>query len=227
MKQYFILAIMFTLFSCASNKANQPGNSIYWVNSSKVQCSGVGNMQCLKVQKGESINPESWESFHSNIEGFEFEPGYIYKLIVHEEKLKKEDVPADASSIKYTLVKVLEKKQDIRLQINDIWILTSLEGEEIQPSQKGKTPRVEFNVAKMKVMGNDGCNNFTGSIKKLDGEAIQFGPLAGTRKFCPDMAVPDKFNVMLNKATGYKIKNMHLTLFDVSGKELMSFKKID
>ncbi len=218
---------MFIMFSCVSNKATQPGNSIYWVNSSKVQCSGVDNMQCLKVQKGESINPDRWKSLNSNIEGFEFEPGYIYKLIVHEEKLKKDDVPADASSIKYKLVKVLEKKQDIRLRINDIWILTSIEGEKVNPSKKGETPRIEFNVANMKVMGIDGCNNFSGSIKKLDGEAIEFGPLAGTRKFCPDMAIPDKFNVLLNKAAGYKIENMHLTLFDMSGEELMSFKKID
>ncbi len=227
MKYYFILAVIFTLFSCTSNRANLPGNSVYWVNSSKVPCTGAGNMQCLVVQKGESINPENWKSFYANIEGFEFEPGYIYKLIVHEEKLNKENVPADASSVKYSLVEVLEKKQDMRLRINDIWVLTSIEGETIQSSQKGETPRIEFNVAKMRVSGNDGCNNFTGSIKKLDTGAIEFGPLAGTRKFCQNMAIPDRFNKVLNKTTGYKIENMQLTLTDKSGKALLVFKKID
>ncbi len=227
MKQTLFLAVLFFTFSCTSHKEKDTNNFIYWVNSSKSTCSGTGNRQCLVVQKGDTINPESWQLFYSKIEGFEFEPGYIYKLKVNEKQLTKEDVPADASSIEYTLIKVLEKRQDMRLRINDIWVLTAIEGEAVTPSRKGKTPRIEFNVAKMEIMGTDGCNNFTGSIKKLETKAIEFGPIAGTRKLCPNMEIPDKFNSLLNKTTAYKIEKNQLTLLDASGKVLFSFKKTD
>ena len=38
--------------------------------------------------------------------------GYLYKIEVEEEQLDPQQVPADASSIKYTLVSVLEKNED-------------------------------------------------------------------------------------------------------------------
>ncbi len=162
MKRYLIPGVIFLLVSCATykaNKPNKPNNYIYWVNSAKAPCTGVSEMQCLSVQKGETIISEDWQYFYSAIDGFNYQPGYIYKLIVHEEKIKKEKVPADASSIKYTLVKVLEKEQDARLRINDIWVLESIEGEMIEknPSNpRQKIPQIEFNVADRKVMGNDG-----------------------------------------------------------------------
>ncbi len=227
MKQTLFLAVLFLIFSCTSHKEKDTNNFIYWVNSSKSTCTGTGNRQCLVVQKRDTINPESWQLFYSKIEGFEFEPGYIYKLKVNEKQLKKEDVPADAASIEYTLIKVLEKRQDLRLRINDIWVLTAIEGEAVSPSQKGKTPRIELNVSKMKVMGTDGCNNFTGRIKKLGTKAIEFGPLAGTKRLCPNMKTPDKFNSLLSKAAAYKIEKNELTLLDASEKVLFSFKKTD
>lgn len=227
MKYLSVLVLVLFAYSCTSNKAKETNNFTYWVNSTKTTCSGVGEQQCLMVQKSETINPENWQMFYSNIEGFEFEPGYIYKLIVNEKKLKKEAVPADAPTIKYTLVKVLEKNIDKRLRINDIWFLTSIKGEAIETTQNKKIPRIEFNVAKMKVMGTDGCNNFNGSIKNLETETIEFGPIASTRKFCPNNTISDRFNALLNKTSGYKIENLHLILFDVSGNELLSFRKSD
>ncbi len=227
MKQTLFLAILFLTISCTSHKAKDTNSFIYWVNSTKSTCSGSGNRHCLLVQKGDTINPENWQLFYSKIEGFEFEPGYIYKLKVSEKQVKKEDVPADASSIEYTLIKVLEKRQDMRLRINDIWVLEAVEGEAINPSRKGKIPRIEFNVAKMKIMGTDGCNNFIGSIKKLETKAIEFGPIAGTKKLCPSMKIPDKFNSLLSKTAAYKIEKNKLALLDASGKVLFSFKKTD
>nr|WP_317207113.1 DUF4377 domain-containing protein [Chryseobacterium arthrosphaerae] len=50
---------------------------------------------------------DSWENFYSNIEGFTYEPGYEYVLKVKTEKIA--NPPADASSIKYTLVEQVSK----------------------------------------------------------------------------------------------------------------------
>lgn len=129
MKIYHLLILLIISVSCSTSNVN---NKIYWVNSSKVSCTGVGPMQCYSVQNGDTLNWQNWQNFYSGINGFEFEPGYIYKLLIKEKTLSAEDVPADASSITYTLVKILEKKADSRLQIIGLWILESMDGKNIQ-----------------------------------------------------------------------------------------------
>lgn len=66
-------------------------------------------MKCLQIQESETLDPEGWQLFYDRIEGFDYQPGYIYKLFIKKEKLNPATVPADGSSIKYTLVKMVEK----------------------------------------------------------------------------------------------------------------------
>lgn len=66
-------------------------------------------MECLQVRRSES---GPWELFYSQINGFTYEPGFIYKLKIQEEKLDPAKVPADAPSIRYTLVSIEEKTPD-------------------------------------------------------------------------------------------------------------------
>jgi heat shock protein HslJ len=217
--------LLIFLVSCASLKKNQ---FVYWVNSAKVPCEGVGEMGCLKVQKADVLDYSNWNLFYSSIEGFDYQPGYIYKLIVHEEKLNTKNMPEDASSIKYSLVKVIKKEQDLRLQINDIWIVETIEGSAIDITDKiRKRPQIEFQVAEMRVMGNDGCNNFFGSIKVLDPKRIGLGPIAGTKKACMGTNIPDQFNKALDKISAYKVNKGHLLFFDAAGTQLMTLRRID
>lgn len=212
--------------SCATIKPVE--TTIYWVNSYKVDCTGVGPMQCFQVQNNKSIEPGQWVNFYSKIEGFDYQPGYLYKIKVKEEKL--ENLPADTSSKKYTLIKVLEKKQDYKLKINDIWLATSLDGEDISmigANGNDKNAQIEIHVAEMRIMGNDGCNNFTGSITNFDEGLLEFGPIAGTRMMCADMTIPDKFNAALTKVKKYELENMKLIFLDGSGNKLITFKKVD
>ncbi len=75
------------------------------VGPQTVECSaGAGRMQCMQVKESASA---AWTNFYSNIEGFTYEPGYEYVLKVKTEKI--ENPPADASSIKYTLVEQVSK----------------------------------------------------------------------------------------------------------------------
>ncbi len=313
----------------------------YWINSSKVDCVGVGPRKCLQVYKGDNLEDCKWQSFFAKIEGFDFEKGYIYKLKVKEEELKKESLPADASSIKYSLVEMLEKIEDKRLHIegdwllaginggpvnrsvvlpvlkisvkdmrisgfggcnnymsqitsltqnciklgnivatrkagmkrnieepylkalgeiltykvdgdklhfygdneskllsfikmkddadkrlNDIWALQSIMGEKIKKSGK-QQPVLEIKLADMEVMGSNGCNNFKGKITKIGREDIELGALATTRKMCIDMTLPDKFDKAMKEVKMYKLNGLNLILLNASGKELMSFKKVD
>ena len=54
---------------------------------------------------------DEWQQVsQSRIEGFTYEPGYIYRLTVKKTVLA--NPPADGSSITYTLIQVIEKLKD-------------------------------------------------------------------------------------------------------------------
>ena len=230
MKHYLILGILFFAVSCATQKANRPNEYIYWVNSAKVPCKDGSARNCFKVQKGDTLNYENWQYFYSYIDGFDYKPGYIYKLVVREDTIAKEKVPADASSIKFTLVKVIEKQKDMRLRINDIWIVQSINGEGIQiydSNSRNRIPQIEFRIADMRVIGNDGCNNFFGSIKNIEADKLILGQIAGTKMACIGTDIPDKFNAALNQVAKYKIENLQLILSNNLGTKLITLKKVD
>ncbi len=78
--------------------------STLYVDSELVDCVGVGIQQCMLVRE----NPDSdWKIFYDQINGFEFQKGNEYKLKVAIHEIG--NPPADASSLKYSLVEILEK----------------------------------------------------------------------------------------------------------------------
>lgn len=97
----YTLAAFFVVItsSCGSSKGIQ-----YIVASETVDCTGVGPQKCLLIKKAAS---DDWQYFYSNIEGFNHQNGYEYVLEVKEDILP--NVPADASAIKYTLIKEVSK----------------------------------------------------------------------------------------------------------------------
>lgn len=96
------------LAACASTSQNQV---LLKVASAQVDCIGVAPQKCLLVQEVEDVqtvvNPD-WAFFYSNIEGFDYEPGYEYTLRI--DKVHRDQVAADQSSIIYRLVDVVDKK---------------------------------------------------------------------------------------------------------------------
>ncbi len=230
MRQLAIILMATLLVQCTRTSQPGPGEYIYWVNSLKVPCTAVSPSYCLQVQKAEIPDPTQWESFYSPISGFEFEAGYRYKLIVKEKELDASSVPADGSSIAYTLVEILEKEKDKRLVLNDIWVLENLNGNPLIPgsvSEESQPPQLEIHVGEMKYNGTDGCNNIFGGIVELDESILRFGIGAGTRMMCQNMEIPDEFNRTLPKVDNYKVQDLKLYLFDKEGKELMQFQLID
>lgn len=75
-----------------------------YVGPEKVDCVGVAPQQCLQVRYS---SEDEYELFYSNINGFSYEPGYDYELIV--QKTPVENPPADASAIEWTLVDVVSQ----------------------------------------------------------------------------------------------------------------------
>ena len=98
----FVIPVLISLLLLTKACSSQPGPDeyIYWVNSTKVPCVGVAPTNCLQVFKGEILDPTEWEFFQAPIDGFEFEPGYLYKLLLREETLAGEELPADDGGVR-------------------------------------------------------------------------------------------------------------------------------
>lgn len=68
------------------------------------ECQGFVLQQCMLVKE----RPEDdWEFFFEGIEGFTFEPGYDYELVVSWREL--ENPPQDGSSRRYRLIRLVSK----------------------------------------------------------------------------------------------------------------------
>jgi len=227
MRHLFILFGTIFFLACSAEDKKQD-QSVYWVNSTKVSCVGLAPMKCLQIQKSETPDPSAWEAFHESIQGFDYQPGYVYKIVVKENHLNPADLPADASSIEYTLVEILEKRQDLRLRINDIWVAIEIKGEILSSEEDAYSPpQLEINVGEMRYMGNDACNQYNGGIIELDDQSIRFGIAAGTRMMCEDMRIPNLFNTSLPEVLAWEIQENKLLLFDAEGETVMLLKKID
>lgn len=77
-----------------------------WVIASKYKdCTGVGPMKCMYVTKPNGKQ----EFFYGSIQGFNYQEGYEYQVEVASAPVA--NPPADGSSIRYTLVKIISQKQ--------------------------------------------------------------------------------------------------------------------
>ena len=78
-----------------------------YVGAEKMTCYGPFERQCLLVRENPSAD---WELFYDEIRGFDWEPGYEWKLHVARGRVSK---PAqDQSAYTWQLVAVLSKTRD-------------------------------------------------------------------------------------------------------------------
>ncbi|WP_432410486.1 DUF4377 domain-containing protein [Rasiella sp. SM2506] len=229
----FIASILLTIIainSCGDTKENNSKTVTYYINSTKVACEGVGKMQCLQIKKGETMPAGDWSNFYGSIEGFDYQQGYTYKLLVKEETLDPAKVPADASSMSYTLAEVLDKKQDPTFRLHDIWALQAINGKDIssETHQKpNKQPTLEIFVAEKRIAGTDGCNSLFGSIETLTETQLSFSKMGSTKMMCPSMKVPNAFTEALSNTQTYKIEKLNLYFYNAEGDEVLQFVKVD
>lgn len=219
------------IISCKTATKNNVLNTVektFWINSAKLPCQGVGPMSCLQVQDGEKIEEGRWQNFFSNIEGFEYEPGNIYKIVVAVEQLPP-PIPADASSLRYRLVKVISKTADKTLAISDIWLVEKV-GEYEKPKGMGdKSLTFEFNASERRMFGFSGCNTLRGPITKLTETELEFGNLASTMMACgqANMELERAVSNAFSQTKKYKRDGMLLTLIGAGNEVLMVLRKVD
>lgn len=99
-KLILALFAFFMIVSCSGKK----DTILLTVASKQADCMGVAPQKCLLIKSKE--DPD-WTFFYSNIEGFNYVPGYEYVLEVKKEKI--DNPPADRSAFVYKLVKEVSK----------------------------------------------------------------------------------------------------------------------
>ena len=190
-----------------------------------VDCEGAHPQKCMQVK----FDPaEDWQYFYDQVEGFEFEPGYRYTLLV--EKLEVQDPPADGSAIQYVRVEVQEKAEELvagsaKLE-GHFWVLSGL-GTAAEPQGVLEKVQVslEYDPEEGRISGSAGCNRYFGEAT-VDGDALTFstGPLGMTRMACSEeiMVQEAEFIETLGQVTRFAIEEETLYLF-TDGEEVLVF----
>lgn len=102
--------------------------------------------------------------------------------------------------------------------------LTSLAG-----SEWGFENSTQFIAFKSKgeVRGFGGCNNFFGTYVQ-DGQALTFGPLASTKKFCQGkMDAESSFLQSVQNTRQYEATHLSMSLIDENGAVLLQLRRKD
>jgi heat shock protein HslJ len=176
-------------------------------------CTGVAPMKCLQIKLPQD---EKWTLFYGVIENFQYIAGYTYVVRVAVDTVK--NPPADGSSKKYRLKKILSREKTSSDQMPtqatsniyaNAWQLTRIEGKEINTTKA----YIEFNEKDARFGGNTGCNRMSGSFTKTD-SSIKFSQIISTKMFCQDTSeVENAFTRNLEKAARFEIKDGKLYLF--------------
>ena len=103
-----ICTVCVMLYTCKVADDTAIEKTIY-VAAHTVPCqAGMIATDCMQFKWKK--NQKEWGNFYDNIEGFTYEKGHAYELLVKESKV--DNPPADASSIQYTLVKIISKNKE-------------------------------------------------------------------------------------------------------------------
>ncbi len=183
--------------SANADSTDSANTKTLYVAHHLADCVGVGPMECMLVRE----TPDAeWTMFYSQIEGFDYEPGFDYQLSVRAEQV--EDPPQDASSIRYILEEVVsrtpmssEAGAGTDLIVGE-WKLASFSADVVAAAGVDPVPALEVLAADGggvtiaftedgQVGGSSGCNQYAGTYAIEGGHSLSFGPLAGTRKMCP------------------------------------------
>lgn len=221
-KKYLVILLTILFFSCdtshsvASSQEKNKNTSIFEVGANYVDCQGMGAQKCLLVKK-EGENKFSY--FYDKIVGFNFEEGFTFKIEVRKEIIA--NPPADASNIRYTLVKVINKTAVIESEIEGEWSLKKMN----KTSLSITSLTLFINSKEAKIKGNSGCNTYEGKLSENKyTKTLSFSGIAETKRACPNLNLESEYLKTLKKTTSYRINFNKLILLE-NGFEILEFSK--
>jgi heat shock protein HslJ len=198
-----------------------PEKKTIYVGPVLVDCEGVASQKCMLVKE----NPkDDYGLFYDQIEGFEFQEGYDYELVV--ESTPVEDPSADASSIKWTLVEVVNKTTSLE---GRLWQLESYRAGDgnVVSVIRGTETTIEFRDGQLS--GNAGCNGYFGSYE-VDDNSLTVGPIGMTEMYCgaPQGVMEQEaaYLAALQSAASYQILDDQLQISNADAETVLTYTAI-
>jgi hypothetical protein len=106
MRTTLIIFIALLTLSCTDEQVDIANMRI---NHFKPSAVALGPTLAFMSQEGTEIGTDEWKFLYSEIEGFEYEWGYVYDLKVRKEQI--ENPPQDGSSVRYVLEELISKRR--------------------------------------------------------------------------------------------------------------------
>lgn len=194
-----------------------------------VPCADGRPGACMRVTDAEG---DSWIAGLDEIEGFAYERGFAYELLVEEPALVAEMEAASPPRLK--LVRVLSREASAaprQALPEDLgrskWVLSAVDPSG-HPAADWAASGItaQFDVWGGRLSGFAGCNSYSAEFT-VAGDRIEISPPASTRKACPSelaMALEREYLERLGRADAFVISDdsLELSLSDGSG---MAFRK--
>ena len=192
-----------------------------YVGPEMVDCVGVAPQTCLLVRE----SPDGdWTLFYDTISGFEFEPGYVYELRISEEEV--ENPPADASSLQWTLIEVVDKSRSLPGVVWSLDAYMNAMGEEVDILPESRVT-IEFKDGE--IGGSAGCNSYFGTYS-VEGRTLTVGDTGMTEMYCfPDelMAQESDYLAALGRAASYEIVDDQLSIMNSEGQTVLTYSVLE
>ncbi len=102
-----LLIILASLLFISCNEDDETTSVTLRVDHYKQTAVGVDKTLVLLVQENKKVGTDDWNFLYSDIQGFEYEMGYVYDLIVIKHIVR--NPPADGSSVQYSLKEINSK----------------------------------------------------------------------------------------------------------------------
>jgi heat shock protein HslJ len=185
-----------------------------YIGPERVECEGAGPQLCYQYKE----NPaDDWLLFYDEIDGFEYEEGFNYELLVAETRV--ENPPADGSATQLSLVEVVNKSKLPPSLIGTIWAAATIDGQMVTDDSG-----IVVGISEGRIGGFAGCNTYSGPYS-VEGNQVSIGPLASTRKACENELMDQEQTYLTNleQANSYSIENEELHLLDESGTTTLTF----
>ncbi len=215
----------------AAPAMQEPEVKTLYIGPKLEDCTGAGPQKCMMVKE----NPDGdYQYFYQPIQGFDYEAGYEYEIVVKVEKV--ENPPADASSLKYTLVKIVSKTPAATAEATaatagDLegaeWNLVSWRNDEGEMTDALNDAPITLTFEDGKVAGNAGCNRYFAAYQ-ADGDVLDIDDKIGsTMMMCPEpvMKQEQAYLSLLPQVATFGIEGDTLTLLDSDGQALLIFEK--
>jgi heat shock protein HslJ len=189
------------LAACASYQAQERRLTIA---PDPVPCADGTPGACLRVTDAEG---DAWITHLDEIEGFTYEPGFTYELLV-EEASEVEQIES-ATPPRLRLIRVLSRQESgaPRQALRDDlgrprWVLSTLAPSGHAPADWAASGiTAQFDIWGGRLSGFAGCNNYSAGLK-VAGDQMQVSEPVATRKACPGDMVMAREQEYLGRIAG-------------------------